>query len=231
MATPDNAFQALAERAVTFIPNQGLIGLGTGKAATAFIHALGKCVQEKRITVTGVPTSKASETLAKQLGIPLTTLEQVESLDVAVDGSDEVDPRGDLIKGLGGALIREKIVAASAKKFVVVVGDEKLVPVLGAHGVLPVEVVPFGLSLCSRRLTALGIAPKLRLASDGKPYVSDNGNYILDAQIKNVDRPADLERQLLDVPGVVGTGFFLGMATTILIQHGGDVEVREPKKA
>jgi ribose 5-phosphate isomerase A len=227
MATNDNAFQAVAERSLSYIPDNGLIGLGTGRAATAFIHALGKRVQQG-LKIRGVPTSRASATLATQLGIPLTTLEEVDSLDVAVDGADEVDPRGDLIKGLGGALIREKIVAASAKKFVVVVGDEKLVPVLGAHGVLPVEVVPFGVSLCTRRLTALGIAPKLRLA-DGKPYVSDNGNLILDAQLQSIDRPAELERQLLDIPGVVGTGLFLGMSTIILIQHGDTVEVREPK--
>lgn len=229
MDTSETAFKAVAERALEFIPSEGTIGLGTGRAATAFIHALGKRVAAG-LRIRGVPTSRASAALATQLGIPLVTLDEVSGIDVAVDGADEVDPHGNLIKGLGGALVREKIVAASARKLVIVVGSEKLVPVLGAHGTLPVEVVPFGLSLCSRQLTALGLSPKLRM-SDGKAFVSDNGNLILDAHVQSLDQPLETNRAIQAIPGVVGTGLFLDMSPTILIQHGDTVEVRESRKA
>jgi ribose 5-phosphate isomerase A len=227
MATPETTYQALSERALTFITDGCVIGLGSGRTASAFIRALGKRVTEG-LRVRCVPTSKASSDLASQFGIPVTTLDEVGALDVDVDGADEVDPRGNLIKGLGGALVREKIVAASARRLIIIVGSEKLVPVLGAHGTLPVEVVPFGLSLCTRRLNSLGFASHLRLAQ-GKPFISDNGNNILDAQVKNLDHPEDLDRQLQAIPGVVGTGLFLGMSPTILIQRGDSVEVREPR--
>jgi ribose 5-phosphate isomerase A len=226
MDTGDTSFKAVAERALEFIPNEGTIGLGTGRAAAAFIQALGKRVSEG-LRVRGIPTSKDSAALANRLGIPLVTLDEVNAIDVDVDGADEVDPQGNLIKGHGGALVREKIVAASARKLVIVVGSEKLVPVLGAHGILPVEVVPFGLSLCSRRLSALGLIPQLRL-SEGEPFVSDNGNNILDVKIQTLDRPDELERMIHAIPGVVGTGLFLGMSPTLLIQRGDTVEVREP---
>jgi ribose 5-phosphate isomerase A len=174
----------------------------------------------------GVPTSQASADLARQLGIPLTTLDEIDTLDVDVDGADEVDPHGNLIKGYGGALVREKIVAAASRRLVIVVGPEKLVPVLGSRGILPVEVVPFGMPLCRRRLTELGCQPEPR--AHGKDLVvTDNGNYILDCRIGPLHQPADLERSICAIPGVVDTGLFLGMAHTILIQQGGEVEVRQ----
>jgi ribose 5-phosphate isomerase A len=227
MDTHDSDHHAIAERALKFISDDSVVGLGTGRAATAFIHALGKRVSEG-LRIRGVPTSKASEALAIQLGIPLVTLDEVEAIDVGVDGADEVDPQGNLIKGLGGALIREKIVAASARKLIIVVGSEKLVPVLGSHGILPVEVIPFGLTHCSRRLTSLGLAPQLRL-HEGKIFISDNGNNILDLHVRSLDKPDELDRQILAIPGVVGTGLFIGMSPTILIQRGDAVEVREPR--
>ncbi|HEV3435901.1 MAG TPA: ribose-5-phosphate isomerase RpiA [Gemmata sp.] len=227
MDTGNTTFNAVAERAIKFIPNEGTIGLGSGRAAAAFIHALSKRVIAG-LRIQCVPTSKASATLAAQLGIPLVTLDEVNALDVAVDGADEVDPQGNLIKGLGGALVREKIVAASARRLIIVVGVEKLVPVLGTHGILPVEVIPFGLSLCSRRMIGLGLACRLRL-SNGKTFVSDNGNYILDVQVQAMDKPNELEQTIRAIPGVVGTGLFLGMSPTVLIQRGESVEVREPR--
>lgn len=226
MPTNVDQYKAVATRALDFVPDHSVIGLGSGRTTMAFIRALGERVAAG-LQVRGVPTSNVSAQLATELNIPLIGLDAVEWLDVAIDGADEVDPHGNLVKGLGGALVREKIVAASARKFVVVVSEEKLSPVLGTHGVLPVEVVPFGLSLCSRRIAAMGLAPKLRLA-DGKPFVSDNGNRILDLQIQPVAQLKELEDALLAIPGVVDTGLFLGMQPTILIQYGQTVEVREP---
>jgi len=214
-----------SDRALELITDGMLVGLGTGRAATAFVKELGKRVQQG-LRIKGVPTSQKSADLARQLGIPLTTLDQVEQLDIDVDGADEVDPQLNLIKGLGGALIREKIVAASAKRLVILVGSEKIVKKLGDHGVLPVEVVPFALPLCSRRLKALGSPGVPRLA-DGKLFVSDNGNYILDCQVKPIADPAQLERDIQAITGVVGTGLFLNMAHTVLIQDGDNVQVRQ----
>jgi ribose 5-phosphate isomerase A len=219
----------IAERALEYIRDGQIVGLGTGHAASAFIHALAERVHDG-LRVRGIPTSRASAELAKELGIPLTSLDEVDAIDVAVDGADEVDPRLDLIKGLGGALLREKVVATAARFFVVVVGSEKIVPALGSHGVLPVEVVPFALAPCRRRLAALGCRPEVRLA-DGKTYLTDNGNPILDCHISPLDDPAALERAVLSTPGVVETGLFLDMADVVLVQENDVARVleRRPK--
>ncbi len=213
-----------AEHALTLIQDGWTLGLGTGRASIEFVRALGERVAAG-LRVRGVPTSKATHELAQRLGIPLTTLADVEELDMAIDGADEVDPALNLIKGRGGALIREMLVAASARHFVVLVGAEKLVDTLGAHGVLPVEVVPFGLPLCRRRLAALGL-PAVPREEDGHLYVSDNGNYILDCKIAPLTEPPGLEAAIRAIPGVIGTGLFLGMADTVVIQDGPDVQVR-----
>jgi ribose 5-phosphate isomerase A len=222
----------IAEVALTMIQDGMVIGLGTGRAAVAFIEALGPRVQAG-LKIRGVPTSQSSAELAKKLGIPLTTLEDVASLDIDFDGSDEVDPQLQLIKGLGGALVREKIVAAASKRFVVLVGAEKLVPKLGANphkpSVLPVEVVPYGLPLVRRKLEALGQPPVLR-NKDAKPFVSDNGNFILDCQLRPIADPISLEQQIKAIPGVVDTGLFLNMADVVLVQDGDKVQVRERGK-
>jgi ribose 5-phosphate isomerase A len=177
------------------------------------------------LKIRGVPTSQASADLATLLGIPLVTLAEVAELDIALDGADEVDPELRLIKGYGGALVREKIVAASAKRFVVLVGPEKLVPLLGRRGKLPIEVVPFGVDLVKRRLERLGCPAQVRGGHLG-PFVTDNGNWILDTVTGDIKDPAALEQQLLLIPGVVGTGLFLGMASVVLVQHSDRVEVR-----
>jgi ribose 5-phosphate isomerase A len=216
----------IADKAFEYLQDGQVVGLGSGRAATAFIHSLGARVKAG-LRVRGVPTSQASADLGRQLGIPLTNLEEVDHIDVAVDGADEVDPELRLIKGLGGALVREKIVAAAARRFVVLVGPEKLVSVLGEHGTLPVEVVPFALGFCRRRLTELGYPPTLR-QKDGRPFQSDNGNPILDCRVPPLADPAGVEQMLQALPGVVGTGLFLGMADTVLIGHpDGGVEMRE----
>lgn len=213
----DQEAAALGAAALAEVKPGDVVGLGTGQAATAFIHALGKAVKGG-LRVTGVPTSEASASLARTLGIAL--IDEPVALDVAVDGADEVDPRLDLVKGYGGALVREKIVAAAARRFIVLVGGEKLVPTLGARGRLPVEVVPFAAAFCRRRLAELGYPPTLR-SKDGKPVVTDNGNLILDAAVTAIADPGTTDRTLRDIPGVVGTGLFVNMAHTVLVWEAG----------
>jgi len=216
---------SVATQALEFVKDGDVVGLGTGRAATAFVHALGEAVKEG-LRVRAVPTSQVTADLARQLGIPLVSLDEVVRIDATFDGADEVDPRLDLIKGYGGAMVREKIVAASSGRLIILVGAEKLVPVLGSRGILPVEVVPFGLPLCQRRLVELGCPPTVRLL-DGRPFVTDNGNQILDCGISPIKDPAALEQSILSIPGVVGTGLFIGMADTILVQDGEMVTVRQ----
>ncbi len=214
----------LAAHALTLLPGDTsrdlLIGLGSGRAAAAFVRALGACVREGR-RVQGVPTSAATGALAREVGIPLVELDRAP-LDLTVDGADEVDPALDLIKGYGGALVRERIVAAASRRQVILVTPDKLVPRLGARGRLPVEVIPFARPLCERRLEALGCRPRLREA-DGRPFATDNGNVILDCGIEPPGDPAALERAIRRIPGVVDTGFFLGTADTVLVAEAGTV--------
>jgi ribose 5-phosphate isomerase A len=225
MSTTPTNLGALAARALDMITDGAVVGLGTGRAATAFIHSLGQKVRTG-FRVRGVPTSQASADLARQLGISLTTFEEVDGIDVTVDGADEVDPHCNLIKGYGGALVREKIVAAASRRLVILVGADKLVPVLGSRGTLPVEVVPFGLASCRRRLADLHLSAQARTI-DGKPFISDNGNAILDCRVPRLDQPKQLEEAIRAIPGVVGTGLFLDMANTVLIDKGDTIEVRQ----
>jgi ribose 5-phosphate isomerase A len=203
------------ERALDFFTDGDVIGVGSGRASAAFTKLLGERVRAG-LRVRGVPTSQATAELMQQVGTPIAALDEVEELAVTVDGADEVDPNLDLIKGYGRALVREKIVAASAKKLVILVGTEKLVPVLGARGKLPVEVLPFALPLCLRRLRDLGLVP-VPFEKDGRLFLSDNGNAILDCGTKPIAQPAELEAAIRAIPGVVGTGLFLGMAHVVLI--------------
>jgi ribose 5-phosphate isomerase A len=215
----------VAQRALEYVRDGDVVGLGTGRAATAFVQALGgRCRDGLRVR--GIPTSTVTADLATQLGIPLVALDEVAHIDVTVDGADEVDPQLNLIKGYGGALVREKVVAAASSRMIVLVGTEKLVPVLGARGKLPVEVVPFAAAFCRRRLADLGYSATLR-TDRGKPFVSDNGNSILDCQVPAIADPESLERAIVAIPGVVGTGLFLGMAEIILIDDGQTVQVRQ----
>lgn len=226
----------IAQRALDMIQSGQVVGLGSGRAATEFIIALGERVREG-LSICGVPTSEATADLARKLGIPLASLGDLEGLqpiDIDVDGADEVDPQLNLIKGLGGALVREKIVAAASRKLVILVGpgklELKLSPVLGTRGVLPVEVLPFGWKHTQRRLQDLGYPSKSR-TRDSDLFVSDNGNYILDCTVSALSNPMAVDQVLLGIPGVVGTGLFLGMAPTVLIQDGDVVRVREPAPA
>lgn len=213
MSQPDLA--PLAARALTLIPDGAVVGLGTGHAATAFIHALAELVRAG-FRVTGVPTSEESGRLARQLGVPLATLDDVPFVDVDVDGADEVDPAGNLIKGYGGALVREKVVAAASRRLVILVGREKQVPVLGSRGTLPVEVIPFAVGPVSRQLVALGCPARVR-THGGTRFVSDNGNVILDCSVRPLGNATELDVAIRTIPGVVGTGLFLGMNPTVLV--------------
>ena len=205
--------EQLGEYALRFVKPGYTIGLGTGRAATAFIRKLG----ESGIKVRGVPTSLASEELAKQYNIELTTLGEAKKLDVDLDGADEVDPRLNLIKGYGGALVREKIVAAASRRFIVLVGPEKLVPRLGAHKRLPVEVVPFARDYVANSVKTLGLKAHTRMNDDGSEFITDNGNPILDMQLREIRNAERLERDLLAIPGVVGTGLFVKMTSMVLV--------------
>jgi ribose 5-phosphate isomerase A len=219
----------IVERALELIADNSVIGLGSGRAAQSFVRALGERVRAGSLHVRGVPTSDDTAALAREVGVPLLTLGEAGVLDVTIDGADEVDPHLDLIKGYGRALVREKIVAASSRKLIILVGEEKLVPCLGSRGKLPVEVLPFGLPLCERRLRELGCNPVL-FHKDGRLFLTDNGNYILDCQIGPIPDAARLEQEIRAIPGVVGTGLFLGMADTVLVGDQSDFRLIEERQ-
>jgi ribose 5-phosphate isomerase A len=206
----------IIERVLELVPNGSRIGLGSGRAAQAFINALGERLRTGSLRVHGVPSSEETARLARQVGVPLLTLAEAEILDLTVDGADEVDGDLDLIKGYGRALVREKIVAASSRRLIILVGDEKLVPQLGTRGKLPVEVTPFGMPLAERRLGELGCRPIPYRKGDDL-FVTDNGNHILDCEIRPIPDARRLEMDIRAIPGVVGTGLFLGVADTVLV--------------
>jgi ribose 5-phosphate isomerase A len=212
MAADDVSLEALGRYALRFVKPGHTIGLGTGRAASAFIRALGA----SGINVRGVPTSSPAEELGRSVGIPIVTLAEAGKIDTDFDGADEVDPRLNLIKGYGGALVREKIVVASSRRFVVLVGYEKIVKRLGDRGSIPVEVVPFALPLVTAKIKSMGMKPRIR-ESEGKEFITDNGNLIFDCAVKKIANPARLDRELLAIPGVVGTGLFVAMADLVLV--------------
>lgn len=210
--------QRAAERALDYVENGMAIGLGTGSTASFMLRGLAARLAEGRLQrIVGVPTSEQTAALARELGIPLTTLDQHPSLDLALDGADEIDPHLRLIKGLGGAMLREKIVAASAKRFIVMASDRKRVERLGERSPLPVEVVAFGMPLCMRRLAALGGKPVLRRDRTGAPFVTDEGHLILDCHFGVIADPEALATAICAIPGVVAHGLFLGMASLAVI--------------
>jgi ribose 5-phosphate isomerase A len=222
----DPILRTLALRALAFVPDDATVGLGSGRAALAFVRALGERVQQG-LRVRGVPTSEATAAAARLSGIPLIGLDLVADITVTIDGADEVAPTLDLIKGYGGALVREKIVAAASQREIILVGREKLVPVLGARGIVPVEVVPFGAPFCARRITALGWHANVRRVRDA-PFVSDGGNYILDCGVGPLTDPQRFETAVRAIPGVIDTGLFLGIADCVLV--GDETGVRELRR-
>ena len=215
-----------AKRALEFIHDGMAVGLGTGSTATLFIKELGARVKGTGLKVRCIASSDASADLAKELGIPLTTFEETPMLDVAVDGADEVAPGLALIKGGGGALLREKIVISAARQFIVVADSTKVVDLLG-HFPLPVEVIQMALPIVQHKLEALGIKPHLRPARQGEgPWITDENNFILDCDCGKIEDPAALAASIRGIVGVVEHGLFLNMATVALIAGENSVEER-----
>ncbi|HEY8745083.1 MAG TPA: ribose-5-phosphate isomerase RpiA [Chloroflexota bacterium] len=217
--------QLAARWAAEHVTDGMLVGLGTGSTATLAVRALAERVRQG-LHVTGVATSATTEQLARSLGIKVIDLDEGKTLDVAIDGADEVDAALNLIKGLGGALLREKLVELTARDLTIIVDEGKLVPVLGYHSPVPVEIVPYGWRWTRSRLEALGCQAEQRLI-DGEVFLTDGGHYILDCQFGPLaDAPA-LAQQLKAISGVIEHGLFLGLATRVVIgKANGSVEIR-----
>jgi ribose 5-phosphate isomerase A len=206
----------LAGRAAAQLVRDGeIVGLGTGSTAYFTVIALGERVKAG-LKIIGIPTSEATAVLARDVGIPLTTLDEHPEIDITIDGADEVDPHLNLIKGGGGALTREKVVASASKRMVVVSDSSKVVPVLGKFP-LPVEVIAFARTVVEKKIVALGGQPKLRLRPDSSSFITDNGNQILDCSFGKITDAAALAQALSDTPGIVEHGLFIGIAKLALI--------------
>lgn len=222
----NEAKRLVAQAALEFLPDSGVIGLGSGSTAKLFIQGVGALVRQGRKLV-GVPTSLESRQLAEELGIPLLADEGPWSVEVCVDGADEVAPNLDIIKGGGGMHTREKVVNDAAKKNVIVVDESKLVPQLGTKFAVPVEVLNFGRANTQARLAAFGKVT-LRLTAQGVPYRTDEGRFIYDVHAGPIANPLGLDTQLRAIPGVVETGLFLGRAHVVLVAGAAGVRRLEP---
>lgn len=212
------------EKAAEYIKDGMTVGLGTGSTAYYMVEAVGKLVASG-VKLRAVPTSKATEAQAQRLGIPLVSIDEVESLDLAIDGVDEIDPQFNAIKGGGGALFREKVVASSAKEVIWIMDESKLVDAIGAFP-LPIEILPYGYTHVLRKMEAAGLHPVLRV-KDGKTFVTDNGNYIADLHIIPPMNIADVAAKLHGMVGVLETGLFLNMCKRIVIGTDSGVKVIE----
>lgn len=223
--------QEVGKAAAALVKSGTIVGLGTGSTTAYAIEYLGKRLQSGELTdVQGIPTSFQAEVLAKQYGIPLTTLDAVDHIDIAIDGADEVDPQKNLIKGGGAAHTREKIVDALAAQFVVVVDSGKLVDRLGSTFLLPVEVIPMAITPVMRAIAKLGGKPELRMGiRKAGPVITDQGNMVIDVKFDSIDNPAELEKTLNNIPGVLENGLFVGVADLILVGEvkDGQATVRE----
>lgn len=218
MTTPPSSKQAAGIEAASHVVDGMKLGLGTGSTVAFFLDALAVRMREEGLSVVGVPTSQQTAAKCRELGIDLTDLEATPELDLVVDGADEVDPEFRLIKGGGGALLREKIVAAAAKKVIIIVGANKMVQRLGTTFLLPVEIVPFGYTATRARVSALTEGSAyVRLTDAGEPFVTDNGNFILDCRFaRGMTDPDALHAALSQVPGVVEVGIFLNLCDLVV---------------
>jgi ribose 5-phosphate isomerase A len=220
----DDDKRLAAVASLDHVADGDIVGLGTGTTASLAIRALAERVHAG-LRVRCVPSSERTRALATELAIPLTSLDDVSHIDVTIDGADEIDPQLDLIKGAGGALLREKIVASATRKLVIVADTSKQVAALG-RAALPVEVVGFAQALVARRIAALGATVSLRRDDRGEVYVTDEGHHLLDCRFGTIGDAAGLARTLADMPGVVEHGLFVAMANLVLIGHDGAVTTR-----
>jgi ribose 5-phosphate isomerase A len=235
-ASPEQ-LERLGEHAASFVKTGDRVGLGSGKAALAFVRALGRRVQNERLQIVGIPTSLLTEQVAREVGIPLSTLAEVDGLEIAVDGADEVDPHFNCIKGGGGNLAREKVVESIAERLVLVVGEEKIVEHLGASFPVFIEIIDFSLPVVVRRLHDMGASVVQRKNKDGTPFITDNGNPYLEAHFHAppstggstlIPDPATLDRHLHTIPGIIDTGLFINMVDEVLIAYAdGRIEHRK----
>ena len=212
----DHLKKAAALKAVEFVRSGMVVGLGTGSTAKHLLVALGEQVRAG-MKLRGVPTSQETAALAKQAGIPLIDTENRWEIDVAIDGADQVDPDFNLIKGGGGALLKEKIVAASAKQFIVMVDHTKQVSMLGGAFPLPIEVIPFGWGSTAREIEALTKSRVVLRERNGAPFTTEAGNLIVDVHIDRISQPGELETALNLIPGVVETGLFVGRTNVLIV--------------
>jgi ribose 5-phosphate isomerase A len=217
----DSEKEAAARASLKYVKDGQVVGLGTGSTAAYFIKLLGEQVKNG-LRIRGIPTSVRSRELALSLGIPLTTLDECQDIAVTVDGADEVDPQLRLIKGGGGALLREKIVASATRQMIVVADATKQVQMLGKFP-LPVEVIKFAEALVAKRIAALGAEVKLRTGAGGQPFVTDENNHILDCRFGEIRDADGLARELSEMPGVVEHGLFIGMASVALLARGTEI--------
>jgi len=217
----DQEKEAAARASLRFVNDGDIVGLGSGSTAECAIRLLGERLKSG-LRIRGIPTSVRSKELAASLGIPLTTLNDYQQIDVTIDGADEFDPELRLIKGGGGALLREKIIASASKKVVIVADSSKQVQVLGKFP-MPVEVIPFAQALIANKITALGASVTLRQYVDENPFVTDDGHRILDCRFGQIPDPPTLAHTLSDMPGVVEHGLFINMVNVVLMGKGDEV--------
>jgi len=225
----DDLKRAAALRAIEEVEDGMVIGLGTGSTAAFVVEGLAARVAGG-LQVVGVPTSERTAAQARRLGIPIATFAEHQRLDLTIDGADEVAVGTlDLIKGLGGALLREKIVAAASDRLIIVVDQEKLVERLGEHTPVPVEVTPFGWQVTAVALARLGCTPQRRYTSGEQPYVTDGGNYILDCRFGPLSNPSVIERRIAKTVGTVESGLFVGRTSSAVVASTTGVEVLTPR--
>jgi ribose 5-phosphate isomerase A len=205
-----------AEKAVDYVDDGMIVGLGTGSTVKYALNKLAKRIKKEKIKIVGIPTSSNTSKIAKELNIPLSTLDECEIIDLTIDGADEIDENLNLIKGGGGALTREKIIAANSKKVIIVADETKITKKIGISSSLPVEILPFGYTATIRKIEELGCTTKLRQVIDN-PYITDNGNYIVDCDFDGIDEPEELDAMLNNIPGVVENGLFVNLATMAII--------------
>jgi ribose 5-phosphate isomerase A len=217
----DQEKEAASRASLKFIKDGQIVGIGTGSTARYFIQLLGEAVKNG-LRIRAIPTSERSREQAAGLGIPLTTLDESPEIDVTVDGADEVDPQLRLMKGGGGALLREKIVGSATKYYVIVADGSKAVPVLGKFP-LPVEVIKFAQAVVARKIAALGAQVSLRRDANGAAFLTDENNHILDCRFGQIADADRLARTLSDMPGVVEHGLFIGMANLVLVAKGSEI--------